>query len=322
MNLLIIGAGQLGSRHLQGLLKLKEHSKIYVLDPSFTSLEIAKDRANEINHSHEVFYNNDWKNLPDIFELVIIATGANVRQKVIIDLLKICKVKNLVLEKILFQDLKSYSKIEDLLLKMKIPTWVNHPRRMYSHYKEIKKTILNTNEKITFQVNGGNWGLACNALHFIDLCAYLTNSSVKNIDFEWINQNIENSKRKNNIEFTGSIKGKMLDDSSFLISSFEGEESNICINISSNSNRWNIKENNNKILFSSIENKFSLISIDIESEFQSTLTTKMAFDIINSGFCDLPTYEEACLSHVPFINKSIEKYNEITGGNLNYCPIT
>ena len=39
---LIIGAGQLGSRHLQGLLKLTQEQVVYVLDPSNDSLSIAK----------------------------------------------------------------------------------------------------------------------------------------------------------------------------------------------------------------------------------------------------------------------------------------
>ena len=46
--ILLIGAGQLGSRHLQGLLKFQKKQFIYVLDRSEDSLTVAKKRAAEI----------------------------------------------------------------------------------------------------------------------------------------------------------------------------------------------------------------------------------------------------------------------------------
>ena len=99
----VIGAGQLGSRHLQGLLRLTIKQKIFVLEPSEVSLELSKTRANEIPNEHEIIFSKDWDILPQNLDLVIIATGANVRAMLIEKLLPKYKVKNLVLEKILFQ---------------------------------------------------------------------------------------------------------------------------------------------------------------------------------------------------------------------------
>ena len=140
----VIGAGQLGSRHLQGLLRLTIKQKIFVLDPSEVSLEVSKTRAGEISNEHEIVFSNDWDVLPQNLDLVIIATGANVRAMLIEKLLPKYKVKNLVLEKILFQDLKAYERIGELLQKTNTPTWVNHPRRMFSHFKEIRDKLIQT----------------------------------------------------------------------------------------------------------------------------------------------------------------------------------
>lgn len=320
---LIIGAGQLGSRHLQGLLKSAQKQAIYVLDPSKKSLEISATRANEIIHSHPVNYVSNWNKLPKEFNLVIVATAANVRQKVVAQLLEGFKVDYLVLEKILFQDLKSYKKIGDLLKKTKTKTWVNHPRRMFKHYKTIKKKLSKSKEKIIFQVVGGNWGLACNSLHFIDLCSFLTGKRVNEIDFEWVDNKIHESKRKNNIEFTGSVKGRMNDNSSFIITSFNKELSDVSIYISSASQRWSIHEGKaQKISYRSKENNFNEVITNIKTEFQSTLTTTLANEIFESGDCNLPSFEDACASHIPFINASVKKYIEITGADTNICPIT
>ena len=166
---LIIGAGQLGSRHLQGLLKFdKCQQAVYVIDPSLDSLNNAKLRASEIKSNHEVRFLADWKNLPKEFDLAIVATNADIREKVVTKLLQNHRVNYLVLEKVLFQDIEAYSRINDLINKNNISTWVNHPRRMFSSYQVIKNQINNGNSK-NYQYSGGNWGLGCNALHFLDL---------------------------------------------------------------------------------------------------------------------------------------------------------
>tara|TARA_R110002050_G_scaffold97132_1_gene202066 strand:- start:15042 stop:16016 length:975 start_codon:yes stop_codon:yes gene_type:complete len=321
--IVIIGAGELGSRHLQGLLKLKNKESIYVLDLSSKSLDIAKNRAIEINHSHNISYISDWSLLPKELDLVIVATGANVRRKVVIQLLEGFKVNNLVLEKILFQDLESYHKIDVLLKKTQTPTWVNHPRRMAPHYQEIRKSIIEAKEKVVFQIVGGNWGLACNGLHFIDLCCFLTGENIKELDLEWVDKNIQESKRENNIEFSGSIKGKLENNSSFIITSFNSEQSDISIYISTGSQRWIIQEGRaQKIIHLSKSNNFNEVITSFVTEYQSTLTTKIANDIFELRSCSLPTYEEACASHIPFIDSSIKKFIEITGIETNICPIT
>lgn len=320
---LIIGTGQLGSRHLQGLLKIKEAQVIFVLDPSEESLKIAKDRSIEIAHQTELYFIQSWDNLPIAFDLVIVATGANVRAVVVTKLLDNYKVKNLILEKILFQDLQSYKNIEALLAQTKTPTWVNHPRRMAPYYQKIKEIIAVSNEQVVFQLVGSNWGLACSALHFIDLCAFITDSEVKKMDMDWVDDVVHESKRMNCIEFTGSIKGTMKNKSNFIISSLNGEIGDITIFISTNSHRWIIQEGRaQQIIYLSKQNAFNKEIIHFETEFQSTLTTRIANDIFESGKCDLPTFEEASASHIPFIEASLKKYTQITGIETTICPIT
>jgi hypothetical protein len=320
---LIIGAGQLGSRHLQGLLRLQQEQLIYVMDPSESSLSIAKDRAKEIENQSTINYTTNWETLPAELDLVIVATGANVRSKVVSQLLKNYKVKNLVLEKILFQELASYSEIGKLITATNTPTWVNHPRRMAEHHIKIKEIIAKSNEKIIFNAVGSNWGLACNALHLIDLFSFLANSSVDKIDLNWIDANILESKRANCIELTGSVKGTLKNGSNFNVSSLEGEIGDITICVFTNSNRWIIQEGSaQKIIHLSKQNNFNEEITSFTTEFQSTLTTRIAFDLFKSENCNLPTYKQACESHFLFIEATLKKYTEITGIETTICPIT
>jgi predicted dehydrogenase len=320
---LIIGAGQLGSRHLQALLRLNLEQQIYVLDPSVSSLKIAKARASEIVNSHTINFITDWEDLPAVFDLAIVATGANVRSKIIKQLLTFYVVKYLVLEKVLFQDIASYEEIRLLLLEKQTPTWVNHPRRMFSHYQAIKNTLAETDEPVFFNVVGGNWGLACNAIHFIDLFTFLSGSTVTSLNFDWIDDIIHESKRPGNIEFTGTISGSFKNEDRFGITSFNGEISDITVHISTISNRWLIQEGSSQnVIHLSKENAFKAVMNTFETEFQSTLTTEIAQSIFETGNCKLPTYEEACLSHIPFLTSSLKKYVLLTGFVTDLCPIT
>ncbi|OYU81525.1 MAG: hypothetical protein CFE23_03400 [Flavobacterium sp. BFFFF1] len=320
---LIIGAGQLGSRHLQGLLKIAAPQVVYVTDPSASALEVARQRAQEIDHPHQVHYIQDWETLPAEFDLVIVATGAAVRSKVTRQLLSNYNVKYLVLEKILFQDLASYAEIGSLINEKGTRVWVNHPRRMYKHYQKIKELIAETEENIVFHTTGSNWGLACSALHFIDLCVFLAGSKVNTIDMDWIDPTIHPSKRANCIELTGSVKGTLDNGTGFLVTSLDGDLGDITVTVFTNSNRWIIQEGRSpKVIRLSEAGSFKEEISYHDTDYQSDLTTKMAEDIFQSGNCILPTFQEASDSHIPFIKVALEKYNTLSGTDSLICPIT
>tara|TARA_B100001059_G_scaffold34210_1_gene27477 strand:- start:2049 stop:3053 length:1005 start_codon:yes stop_codon:yes gene_type:complete len=320
---LLIGAGQLGSRHLQGLLKFSKEQIIYVLDNSKNSLKIAKERADEIEFKHTVKYISEWDNLPKELDLVIVATGASIRSTLVKKLLNICNVKNLILEKVLFQDLLSYSEISDLIKATGTPTWVNHPRRMFEHYEDLKNKIAEIGEPVRFQVFGVNWDLACNALHFIDLISFLSGSELLNLDFGEIDNKIIKSKRPNCIELTGSISGFLQNGNHFDISSLCGDYEDITISVFTKSHRWIIQEGNSqKIIYLGKENNFNEKIVPFINEYQSTLTTKIINDLLINGNTKLPNYDEACSSHIPFIKRILEAYNRFSESNTLICPIT
>lgn len=320
---LVIGAGQLGSRHLQGLLKLDIDQTIYVLDPSTQSLDIARQRATEIPNNHTVNYLTSWDELPTSFDLVIIATNANVRRQLVLKLLNEFKVHNLVLEKVLFQDMQSYTDVSEIIKEKDVPVWVNHPRRMFGHYEKIKQAIASANKSIAMHVTGTNWGLGCNGLHFVDLFAFLCGSSVTDISAEWVDDQVLESKRPGYIEFTGTIKGQMQNSSYFSISSLKGNSDLLTVIISAGDESWTINEAANAGLSYQKAGSFdSDYKEALAGGFQSSLTTRVAQEIFAGGTCSLPTYEEARTAHEPFVKALLTKYIDITGVETDICPIT
>lgn len=321
-NIAIIGAGQLGSRHLQGLVKYLEKLNIYVLDPSLESLKIAQTRESEINHSHEISYSQQWEVLPEHLDIVIIATSANVRENLINQLILKHKVNFLILEKVLFQELEAYEKINKLLLKHNVTTYVNHPRRMFDSYKMLKDILISGKQNI-FSVVGGNWGLGCNALHFLDLFIYLSEEKLSEFSTSDIDHKLLESNRKGFVEFTGNITGKLSRGSLFSISSLDDQPSSITVTISNDEQRFIIQEGGTpKIYELSKKESFNLISHDFNVEYQSALTCKLVSELFKNGACSLPTYDEARDTHELFIIGMLEKFNAINGLQATILPIT
>jgi predicted dehydrogenase len=319
---LIIGAGQLGSRHLQGLVKYLGQVKVYVLDSSIDSLKIAQERENEITHNHEVIYTQSWEALPDFFDMVIVATNANVRESVINKLLEKHKVRFLILEKVLFQNLNAYERVNDLLVKHNVITYVNHPRRMFESYGNLK-TSIETNSQSVYSVVGGNWGLGCNALHFLDLFVYLSGKKLQDINVHSIEDELLESSRKGFAEFTGTLTGHLTDGSFFSITSLKGEPSSISVTIFNNEQRFIIQEGGTPQIYELYKkNLFSCKNDVFKVQYQSELTTNIAVGLLENDFCSLPVYEEARHTHELFLTAMLEKYNKITGLQATILPVT
>ena len=69
-----------------------------------------------------------------------------------------------------------------------------------------EKTI--NEKKISIYFKGSKWGLASNAIHFLDLLSYLTGQQEITIDIKNLNNQIYKSNRKGFIEFGGRFIAK------------------------------------------------------------------------------------------------------------------
>jgi len=323
-NIIIIGAGQLGSRHLQGVLKYnKEQLSIFISDPSDEALQMAKGRASEIENIHDLHFINQSNHFPKKAEVAIVATNSNVRELVTFDLLEKTSLKYIILEKVLFQDIAAYDRVQDLFSKHTMNVYVNHPRRLTPTYATLAEKISAIGGRSFFSIVGESWDLGCNALHMIDLFAFLSHSSVKSISTEGIDSTILKSKRQGYVEFTGTITGLMENNDAFSITSLPGERGPLTLQIATNGNRWLVQEGGTKtVLHLDVANNFAVKQHDFFQDFQSNLTTHVIADLLENSTCGLSTYGEAAHNHKIFITELLNKYNSITNFNEIKCPIT
>lgn len=321
--IVLIGAGQLGSRHLQALSKVRFKTNIEVVDPFPASLEVAQARFNEMQSNpniSDISFYSSVSELSHNIDLAIIATNADIRAQVIRTLLKHCDVKNLVLEKVLFQKSHEYTEIQAVLEEKNVKAWVNHPRRMFPYYSKLKELIAGS-KQVSYQVQGGDWGLACNGLHFIDHLAFLTGCEDLEIDTARLNTSVMSSKRKDYLEVSGILAGK-IGQHPFELFCHE-DASPVVITICSDNLNAIIDEGNGWVRMSTKENRWQWLEKEEKIiYFQSELSSKIAEDIIEKGGCDLPTFADAAKLHIPFINALLKHINQYDAVKHTACPIT
>ena len=318
--IMIIGAGQLGSRHLQGAIQSELALHVIVVDPFQNSLNVAEQRANEIklgNSETRISYTTKIECAVSI-DVCIIATTANIRFSVFEELISRCTVENILFEKVLFQKENEYSLVGDLLKQHGINAWVNCPRRVYPAYKKIQ-SLLRTEESLSLSVQGSHWGLACNGIHFIDLFSFLSNKADIEINATMLKKDIVESKRHGFYEVFGTLTGQFNDHFSFELSCSDNEAMSIQVKIVTP---------NYEITVDELQNKLSIFHNDDKSEetyyplYQSQLTYLNVEEIVKMNFSSLTPFSESKKIHMPFIKAIKDHVESSLDKKLDACPIT
>jgi len=322
--LAIIGAGQLGSRHLQALARLSLPCQIDVVDPSPQSLEIARQRFDEMPPNaaiREVRYHSTIDALPRSLDYVIVATTANVRLRVIEALLNHASITSILLEKVLFQRADEYALALQLLESHRVRAWVNCVNRVFPIYAEISKFFA-TESLRYFQVRGGDWGLGCNSIHYLDILGMLTNALPELISTLDLDRTLVSSKRKNYQEFTGVLRGKYAGGIEFEIASFAASSARLQLIFRSENRTCVFDERSGAAAFFKSEDDCGWECKKFKMPYLSETGTMVATQILSEGTCALPTFEQSTAYHLPLIRALGTHAAACNGTSSDICPIT
>ncbi len=202
INILVVGSGNVGSRHIQGLVKHNKKKFIHIVETSYKSKINTIKRIKDINSNfHDYKF---YKNIPIInkkLNLIIISTKSGPRLTILKKILSVCNFENIILEKICFKNIKEFFDANKLLKLNKKVAYINFVRREFKFYKKLKKKI-NFKKTIFFQISG-NFNLASNLVHFLDLLDFLNiKFDIKNLTTSNIKYKILNSKY---LDISGNI---------------------------------------------------------------------------------------------------------------------
>jgi len=188
MNILIVGLGNIGRSHLNGLLDTKFKKNIYLYDKKKIILD-----NKELIFLKEIPQNKD-------FDLVIIATDVRDRLSIIKKILKNNIIKYLLIEKYIFKNLKEFYTFEKIYLKkIKKYCLVNCWGEIL--FKKLK--ITHSNEKFQMHVLVSHDSFLTSFLHSLEMFQFLNKNKKFSLNKE-ITKRI-NSKRKSFKELRGSF---------------------------------------------------------------------------------------------------------------------
>ena len=173
----VIGVGGLGSRYIQSLASLNVEATVFAVDLSDESLSKSKQLFDSMNPSDNVVLKlcHNIGELDDEMDIVAIATTSMPRRALTEQLLNSKTVKYLILEKVLFPELDDYDAVGKLISEKKVKAWINCSRRLFPFFGMLREEFADRN--VRFILTGGQWGIGCNSIHYLDLIDYITDNS-------------------------------------------------------------------------------------------------------------------------------------------------
>ena len=313
--ILIAGAGQLGSRHLQGVKTSKYELDIWVYDLSDESLKVAEERYNQVESNNKsVHFVNTLDVVPSEIDVVIVASSSKPRAAIVSAILASKAVKYMVLEKFLFPRLSEYEEIGSLIKQKQVKTWVNCPRRMWKGY-EIIKQMIDKSKPIEYLYEGGEWGMCCNTIHFVDVFMYLNGMNHFSVNLNGLIQEVADSKRAGYVEVHGTEVFTTANGSVLKLTSlpdYKGESHLIIRN-----GNTTIEYNEGKGLIT-VNGERTTVSV----HYQSSLSGILVDELIETGMCRLVSYDQSASYHIAYLSEIAPFINRIKGWKSDSCPIT
>lgn len=314
--ILISGAGQLGSRYLQGLASCLMPLQIYVQDINPASLACAKERWLEVTTKdtpHRVEFHSTLKAIPTHLDIVVVATTARVRPQVVREIASHANVHSWILEKVLSQ---SEASLEEIVAQIgpESRAWVNTPRRMLPWHQQIKSQLAQ-GRPMTMKVEGGSWGLACNSIHFLDMFGWWTGETLVEVNTEQLDSHWFEAKRPGNWEILGTLHAKFSGGSSASLSAKDGEVF-YRFELDDGTYIWSIDEE------AGTAKRSDGLDLPGRVPYQSEMSSVLVESILENDSCGLPTLNESAQVHRLFIRSMLEHWKHSVDASATSVPIT
>jgi len=316
-NIVISGCGNIGSRLLQSVSNIDDADigtlDIYGVDPFQSSLDLSTERFHQENKGgHNLHMSTQSSDLPAEAELLIVSVDAANRLAALTSVLEHCRPKAIILEKILFNKFEEFETVQAILDDLGVPCWVNCSRNVWPGYQSLKNTL--SGQPITsYTVSGSDWGLGCNAIHFIAALEFLAQEPVTELAMDTDTAAIRESKRAGYKEVTGTLHGKMASGGTISLSSLPIEGQPISVQIEADDKSYAIAEGKTITLNGGEDTPFPLL-------YTSQLTEPL-IEIIKHGQSSLPTYTDSVHQHLVMF-KALNDVFYGAGNSEVQCPVT
>jgi len=178
LNILVVGAGQIGSRHLQALAAMPSVATVAAVDPSTASRDIALSRWKDVvGHDRKLLrFAQSLAELENTdFDLAIIATSAPGRLEILRQVVAL-GVRRVLSEKLLFQSVGELDAAVTLIADHGVRLYPNYVYRFVSPWLQVSQHL--TDKSFAMDVRAGDIGLATNLPHWLDIFQFVSGAPV------------------------------------------------------------------------------------------------------------------------------------------------
>ncbi|WP_026942223.1 Gfo/Idh/MocA family oxidoreductase [Hellea balneolensis] len=316
-NIVISGCGNIGSRLLQSVSNIDDTDigklDIYGVDPFQSSLDLSTERFHQENKGgNNLRMSTDAAKLPAEADLLIVSVDAANRLAALTTVLEHCKPKAIILEKILFNKFEEFETVQAILDDLGVPCWVNCSRNIWPGYQSLKET-LGGKPVNSYTVSGSDWGLGCNAIHFIAALEYVAGDTVISLEMDKDTALVRESKRAGYKEVTGTLRGITASGGTLSLSSLPVEGQAISVILEAGDDNYEIAEGKTIALNGGGETPFPML-------YTSQLTAPLV-KILKEGQSDLPSYTQSVHQH-KVLFKALNNVFYGAGNSEVQCPVT
>jgi hypothetical protein len=321
---LIIGCGQLGSRHLQAVATLPHVGHIAVVDRRPEALLLGRERLCEVHDRNEqmaIRWLSSWEEATSGGDLCIVATQAEGRCKLVQTLAQQLGYRLFLIEKLVGQSVQEVEGLWAMASDFGWSVWVNCKTRAYPIHQAIKQR-LDPSEPILMSVVGGNHGLANNGIHAADLFAFYDGTEEIHPLGSCVDPVVHRTKR-NSYDLSGTLLGGTRKGSRFVLSYAGHHDQQELTMIATSRARW-LVDHFQRSAFESTQAEgwaWRLLPLT-DNMLVSHMTKTFAADLLTTGRCALPTLEESLVAHRFILGELQPHFTRLLESTLTSCPVS
>lgn len=323
---LLIGCGEIGSRHLQAIAALPSISKIEVVDPRPEARELGRKRLGEIpdfRTSTDIRWLASLDESTDEGALCIVATRARGRCDLVQEVAREHGYRRFLLEKLVAQSPSEYQSLITFAGDVQLKVWVNCKTRAVPFHKRAQQ-LFDPNDSIQFSVFAGNHGLATNGTHSVDLFVFYDHASRLTASGTFLDEVLHPSKRGPDIfDLSGTIHAQSDHGSQLTIAFRPDHFAPPCYMVASSKYRFTLDQWARIAFESSPETNWEWNRVPFNDNLEiSHMSKQFVTDVLRNDRCDLPMLEDCYLAHSFVLGELHPLFTRLFPEAVDQCPVT
>ena len=273
---------------------------------------------------HEVSFHQGIGEVSRQVEIAIVATTAFRRSEVIEAIGAHADVGLWILEKVLAQGEEELRRIVTAVGASM--AWVNTWGRSTPWYQQIRGS--EPVSPIRFHVGGASWGMACNAIHFLDLMCWWTGEELVDVDAAGLDDEWLIGKRPGFMEISGELVARYSGGSTGVLRAGRPPDAGTpagwdvvdALDVEWSSGHWRIKRPHSE------EDGLAIAAdgrrLPGRIERQSERSASLIDGLLDGSGCSLTDLPTSAAQHGVLIRALLARWREVSGPDVECVPIT